>query len=131
MQAIGMPATTRLLYGGGPWFHRLPPNCEVWAYALMPAGVPRAQSDGAGKPTIIAFKYGQGDVILFSYHPSVLVGTLVDGVYLRQFYQEGLISWNWGNQTTQEVNLNSWNILHAALKLAARQSVTRLTKLPQ
>ena len=37
MSAIGMPARTRFLYGGGPWFQNIdlvPGKCEVWARAI-------------------------------------------------------------------------------------------------
>jgi biotin--protein ligase len=131
MAAIGMPAKTRFLYGGGPWFEHtelIPGTCEVWARAVMPEGTPKEQSDGDNKPTIIRYQFGKGNVILFAYHPDVLINSMVDG--LAEFENEKLIKWNWGNQTESEVNLNSWNIVHAALQIAAGQPVTRLTTLP-
>lgn len=132
MQKIGMPPFTRFLYGGGPWF--LPdeslPHYEVWARAAMPAGTLPSHSNGNGKPSVIRFSYGDGAVVLFSYHPDVLIHSNVDHVKLSVFYKEDQIRWITGNQSWPEINLNSWNIVHAAFQTAINEPVTRLTKLP-
>ena len=87
-------------------------------------------SDGNGKPSIIKFNYGSGKVILFAYHPDVLIHSMVDQLELSLFYKEKLIEWKTGDQEWSEINLHSWNIVHAAMQIAAGQAVTALTTLP-
>ncbi len=134
MAAIGMIATTRFFYAGGPFFtgmDPLPPGVEVWARAAMPAGTPSAASIGDGEPTIVRFLYGQGSVVLFSYHPTILVRSLVDNVTLSMYYDETTVPWDTGDQTWDEINFHSWNVVHAALQFAAGQTPTRIPPLPQ
>jgi glutamine amidotransferase-like uncharacterized protein len=128
-----MPEQTRFVYGGGPWFvepNPLPKGYEVWARAVAPQDTPPTKRDGDGKATIVRFSYGSGTVILFSYHPDVLIGSMTDGVTLHQYYQENQIAWNRGNQSQSEINTHSWNIVHAALQLATGQAATPIGSLP-
>ncbi len=132
MRAIGMPATTRFLYGGGPWFvppQPLPAGYEVWASAVAPSNTAPQKRDGNGKPTIVRFTYGSGTVILFSYHPDVLIKSNADGVVLKRYYDEDKITWKLGSQTQAEINTLSWNIVHAALAIAAGQTPTAIQPL--
>ena len=133
MQTIGMPAETRFFYYGGPVFVNIKsslPGYEIWATAVAPNGTPPAASTGDGEPSIIKFDYGSGKVILFSYHPEVLINSEVDNLYLSTYFDEDSVAWNTGPQTFEEINLDSWNIVHAALQIAANQQVTKLTSLP-
>ena len=133
MKTIGLPAQTRFFYGGGPFFtgfKETPENYEVWARAVMPPGTPDYASTGNNEPTVIRFSYGQGSVILFAYHPEVLIKNMSDRVQLYRFYNEDTTHWNLGNQTWGEINLNSWNIVHAAMQIGANEKVTPLKELP-
>ena len=133
MQSIGLPDTTRFFYYGGPVFTNIKtqlPGYEVWANAIAPSGIPADAKTGDGEPTIIKYNYGNGTVILFSYHPEVLINSDVDNLYLSEFFNENDINWDTGNQTFDEINLDSWNIVHAALQIAANQQVTQITSLP-
>ena len=133
MQTIGMPDTTRFFYYGGPVFTNIKSqllNYEVWARAVAPNGIQGDASTGNGEPTIIKFNYGNGNVVLFSYHPEVLINSEVDNLYLSEYFDENSISWETGNQSFEEINLDSWNIVHAALQIAANQQITQLTSLP-
>jgi glutamine amidotransferase-like uncharacterized protein len=131
MRAAAMPARTRFLYGGGPWFEPSgrPPGWEVWARAVAPAGA--LSRAGDGKPTIVRHGYGKGTVILFAYHPEILVGSDLDGVVLTGVYDEATIDWDTGSQSFEEIALDSWNVVHAALQVAAGRPVTPLTALPE
>lgn len=133
LQAAGLPSETRFFYYGGPFFPDLDPSLpglEVWARAIPPAGLDPAASSGAGQPTLIKFDLGTGPVVLFSYHPDILIGSMVDGVELTSILVEANQSWDTGNQTLDEINLQSWNSVHAALQVAAGWTVTPLTQLP-
>lgn len=138
MQKIGMPAHTKLYYYGGPYFEfsKMPENLEIWATALKPNGVSHEASTGADKPTIVRFKSGKGNVILFSYHPVILQGGKLDGVRVQEPLNLASINTNPSPQTLDQVNYLSWNILHAALKIASNQTVvpmprkTRLASVP-
>src|ERR1044072_5542845 len=130
MRTIGLPARPRFLYGGGPWFEPRTqlPGWEVWAHAVAPAGVTSRAGDG--KPTIVRFAYGKGTAILFAYHPEVLIGSNADGMVMRYPYDEGAIDWNTGNQSLDQIALDSWNVVHAALQIAAGRPVTPIPELP-
>jgi len=130
MRAIEMPARTRFLYGGGPWFEptKALPGWEVWARAVAPPGA--ASRAGDGKPTIVRYGYGKGTVILFAYHPEVLVGSDADGLVMSYPYDESAIDWAVGDLSLEQIALDSWNVVHAALQLAAGRPVTRVTRLP-
>ncbi len=130
MKKIGIPAKTRFFYAGGPWFipSGTPSKYEVWARASKPAGA--SNTDGDGQPTIVKYAYGSGTVILFAYHPEILIDSMVDNVKLSQYYKEDQIDWSTGTQTMDQINLQSWNIVHAALQIAAKKTVTKITKLP-
>jgi glutamine amidotransferase-like uncharacterized protein len=130
---IGMPPATRFFYYGGPVFAGLDPvpdNYEVWATAVKPAGTEPAASGGDGEPAIIRYTYGTGTVILFSPHPEILIDSMVDQLELSSAVVEDDIEWDTGSQTQEEINLDSWNIVHAALQIAANEPVTPLTALP-
>ncbi len=133
MSLIEMPDTTRFFYYGGPFFTNFtstPDNYEIWVRTIPPAGtIPEARI-GENKPAVIKFNYGIGNVVLFSYHPEILIGSDADNIKLTQFVNEDSISWDVGNQTLQEINLQSWNIVHAALQIAANQTVTKVETLP-
>jgi glutamine amidotransferase-like uncharacterized protein len=131
MAAIGVPARTRFLYGGGPWFLPAgtpPARYEVWARAVAPAGALRR--DGDGQPTIVRFAYGKGTVVLLAYHPEVLIGSMADRVYLSRIYDEGAVDWQTGDLSLAAIDLQSWNVAHAALQVASGVPVTALTALP-
>lgn len=136
MKRIGLPAETRFLYGGGPFFTGSADieGLEVWARAKMiPGGTAPKRPDpeiGENQPTIIRYPSGRGSVTLFSYHPDVLIQHPADGIELTQFFREGDIDWVTGSQTMAEINLHSWNIVHAALQLASNQEATPLRELP-
>ncbi len=133
MQTIGLSDTTRFFYYGGPVFTNIKSqlsNYEIWASAVAPMSIPNNASTGDGEPTIVKFNYGTGNVILFSYHPEVLINSEVDNLHLSTYFDEDGISWDTGNQSFEEINLDSWNIVHAALQIAANQQVTQLTSLP-
>lgn len=132
MAAAKMPARTRFVYGGGPFFDDLSrvEGLEVWARAVAPEGTAPELRAGDGQPAIVRYHSGTGNVILFSYHPEVLVDSMVDGMVMSDYYPERTIAWDTGDQTQDEVNLDSWNIVHAALQVAANTDVTPLTSLP-
>lgn len=133
MAAIGIPPITRFFYYGGPVF--LPPDpplpeVEVWCRAIAPGDAPPAGRGGEGEATAIRFPYGAGTVILLSYHPEILIDSWVDGVRLSTYFDEQAIDWDTGDQTLEEINLQSWNLVHAALQIAANEEPTPLTELP-
>lgn len=130
MKTIKIRASTRFFYAGGPWFvpTTSPSGYQVWARAVKPSGA--TNSDGNGKPTIIRFTYGKGIVILFAYHPEILIDSMVDNVKLKKYYNEDTVDWDTGNLTQEQINIDSWNIVHAALQIAADKKVTAITKLP-
>lgn len=132
LSAIGVPAETRLFYYGGPVYQPTgtPADYEVWARAVAPEGLPADALTGAGEPTIVRYSYGTGTVVLFSYHPVVLVGSMVDDLKLGGLLDEDAITWETGDQTQDEINLQSWNILHGALQLVAGWEPTPIAALP-
>ena len=132
LAAAGVPAETRFFYYGGPVYQPFGalPDYEVWATAVAPAGLPPAARTGEGEPTIIRFSYGSGSVVLFSYHPVILVDSLVDGVELTGWVDESAVEWDTGAQTLPEINLQSWNILHTAFQVLLGEEVTPITQLP-
>lgn len=133
LQAIGMPSTSRFFYYGGPFFvppTPLPTGYEVWAWAQAPSGLGTAALTGAGAPVIVHFQYGSGQVVLFSHHPEVLIGSEEDGVHLITYFDESDIGWDLGGMSWDRQRLDSWNIVHAALQLAKNQSVEALIDLP-
>jgi hypothetical protein len=105
-------------------------NLDVWARAVAPDDLDQEYKIGDGKPTIIKFSYGSGNVILFSYHPEILINSVIDDVTLSEYFLEEQLNWDFGNQTDYSVNLNSWNIVHAALQVASNQPVTKISELP-
>ena len=131
MRRIGLPKESRFLYGGGPFFPNAEkvPGMEVWARAKSNITAQTAAT-GEGQATIVHFPSGKGSVTLFSYHPDVLIKHQADGIALKQFFDEDAIKWDLGSQTYEQINLDSWNIVHAALQIAADQEVTALKKLP-
>lgn len=120
MRAAAAPARMRLLYGGGPFFQpsATPPDWQVWATAVAPSGTSPKASTGRGAPTIIRFRRGSGTVVLFAYHPAILVHSRADGVRLNQYYREDKIHWNRGGQSFARINADSRNIVHAAFDAA-------------
>src|SRR5262249_44620489 len=98
MAAIGIPAPTRFAYGGGPFFTNLGAmnGLEVWGRAVMPAGTPAAAQTGNGEPSIIKFNYGSGKVMLFAYHPTMLINSSVDNVTISQYFYESSMTWDVG-----------------------------------
>ncbi len=130
MAAIGAAGEVRLFYGGGPWFiaDNPPDGLEVWARAVAPAG--SSATDGDGEATIVRYHVGAGNVILFAYHPEILIDSDVDGVELQVPYAEQQIAWDTGGLSMDVVNLQSWNIAHAALQIAVDEDPTPLTELP-
>ncbi len=133
MSLIELPDTTRFFYYGGPVFTNFsstPDNYEVWATAVAPIGTALEARIGENEPTVIKFNYGSGNVILFSYHPEILINSDVDNIKLSQFVNEDSLVWDTGNQTLEEINLQSWNIVHAALQIANNEPVTKITFLP-
>lgn len=130
MKKIGLPSKTRFVYGGGPWFipSGTPSKYEIWGKALAPSGA--TNKDGNGQPAIIKFAYGKGAVILFAFHPTILINSTVDDVVLSQYYKENQIDWETGTQTFDQINLDSYQIMHASLQILANKAVTKITKLP-
>jgi glutamine amidotransferase-like uncharacterized protein len=130
LAAIGVPAEVRLFYAGGPWFlaDTPPADLEVWGRAMAPAH--SAGADGDGEATIVRYHLGSGNVILFAYHPEILIDSEVDGVTLQALYPEQQIPWDTGGLPMDDVNLQSWNVAHAALQIAADENPTPLTRLP-
>ncbi len=133
MSLIEMPDTTSFFYYGGPFFSNIstqPPNYEIWATAVAPEGILPNAKIGENQPTIIRYTFGSGNVILFSYHPEVLINSSVDNVELSQLIDETQMNWDVGNQTQEEINLHSWNIVHAALQIANNEQVIKVESLP-
>lgn len=140
LKAAGLPATTRFFYSGGPFFPDVSglPNLEVWARAQKPPETNSAASTGDGQATIIRYSYGKGSVILFTYHPEVLVQEVADNMEFTVWdANQGVLltetdfTWDPGSERTiKQVNIDAWNIVHAALQTAAGQAVTPLTRLP-
>ncbi len=132
--ATGLPAKTYLFWYGGPFFSysgdEKPSGWQVWAKAIAPSGTKDEASTGDGKPTIVRFLSGDGRVILFSYHPEILIGSTVDGVVLSDYFDETAMTWDTGSKTLDQVNIDSWNVVHAALQAASGQTVTPVTSLP-
>jgi glutamine amidotransferase-like uncharacterized protein len=130
VRAAGLPERTRYLYGGGPWFvpYAEPAGWEVWARALAPAGA--TSRDGDGEPTIVRYAYGKGRVVLFAYHPEVLVGHDADRVTLGAPYDEEAIAEGRGELSLEQIAKDGWNVVHAALQVAAGKPVTPVTELP-
>ena len=130
--AMGMPAQTRLFYYGGPVYQPTgtPADYEVWARAVMPEDLPSEASAGADEPSVVRYSYGRGTVVLFSYHPVILVDSLMDGIQLTGVIDETDIEWDTGDQSMEEINLWSWNVLHGALQLVAGWEPTPLAALP-
>ena len=131
MAAIGLPAEVRFLYGGGPFFPDAEkiPGVEIWARAKTHAKG-QSRETGAQQPTIVRYPVGDGSVTLFSYHPDVLIKHPSDGIALHQFFNEDTIAWDLGGSTFDQINLWSWNIVHAALQLASNRPVSRMEKVP-
>lgn len=133
MRLLSLPDTTRFFYYGGPFFTNLsslPTNYEVWANAIAPDSLPLEAMTGNNEPTVVKFTYNLGTVILFSYHPEVLIYSDVDNSKLSQYINEDSLEFDTGNQSIDDINLDSWNIVHAALQIANNESVTKLTSLP-
>lgn len=132
LATAGLPAKTRFLYGGGSSFRpaTVPPGYQVWASAIAARGTSTAASTGNGEPTVIRFDYGQGNVVLFAYHPDILIHSKRDGVTLRQYYPERLIRWKRGNQSFAQINHDSWNIVHAAFQVSMSQPVSPARRAP-
>ncbi|MCC7075626.1 MAG: hypothetical protein IT198_00730 [Acidimicrobiia bacterium] len=130
MAAIGVPGEVRLFYAGGPWFvaDPAPAGLEVWGRAVAPVGA--ATTDGTGEATIVRYGVGAGNVILFAYHPEMLIDSGADGVTLQSLYPERQIAWDTGGLSMDAVNLQSWNVAHAALQITADENATPLTELP-
>lgn len=128
MNIIGLPLKTRFFYYGGPFFTNTSNynDLEVWATAKKPDNVSDIAGTGNNEPTIIRFSQGLGHVILFSYHPDILINSLQDGVKLSQYINEDNIVWQTGEQSQEDINYDSWNIVHAALQLSANESVTKM-----
>jgi glutamine amidotransferase-like uncharacterized protein len=106
LRDIGMSASTRLFYYGGPYFE--PPagldGLEVWARAVRPIGIPDYAASGAGAPMIIRYRRAQGQVILFAHHPAI-----TEGLDAEERYQ-------------------SLNLLHGALSLATGRPAAPLPR---
>ena len=132
MSAAKMPDKTRFFYAGGPFFpdDEKPDSWQVWAKAVAPSGLPAKAESGDGEPTVVSFRHGEGRVVLFAYHPDVLLDSKVDGVVLRDYYDENDIEWDTGNQSMKEINIASWNIVHAAVQTVLGEPVTPVTRLP-
>jgi glutamine amidotransferase-like uncharacterized protein len=130
MRAAGLPERTRFLYGGGPWFdpYKRPAGWEVWARAVAPPGATNRAGDG--KPAIVRFSYGKGTVVLFAYHPEIVIGSDADGVTLGPPYDEATTAWDPGELTLEQIAVDSWNVVHAALQVASGWPVTPVTELP-
>lgn len=126
MAAAKMPAKTRFVYGGGPVFRPsgAMTDYQVWATAIAPPGTRPRAATGRGEPTVVRFSYGAGPVVLFSYHPDVLIHSKKDGVTLHQYYNENRIHWKRGGQSFSQINKDSWNIVHAAFQVSMSQPVT-------
>lgn len=132
MKKAKMPSTTRLLYYGGPFFVKIDPkpaNYEVWAKAVKPDGTSSSASTGSGKPTVIRYSYGKGTVVLFAYHPDILIKNDTDKVTLKKYIDEKEVKWKTGSQTYTEIAIDNWNIVHAAIQVAIGKTVTPVTKL--
>lgn len=133
LQAAGVPEQTRFFYYGGPFFPSLDPTLsglEIWARALAPADLPAEARTGEGEPTIIHFQVEAGSVVLFSYHPDILIDSAADGVVLTEYMDEAATAWDTGGLSQDEINLQSWNIVHAALQRVAGFEITPVTQLP-
>lgn len=126
MAAAKLPTKTRFVYGGGPVFRPSGgmSDYQVWATAIAPPGTRPRVATGRGEPTVVRFSYGAGPVVLFSYHPDVLIHSRRDGVTLHQYYNENRIHWKRGGQSFAQINKDSWNILHAAFQVSMAQPVT-------
>ncbi len=130
MNFLEISDTTRSFYYGGPFFEKIDENVEVWATAIPPYGLADEAKIGEGMPTIIKFNYGLGKVVLFSYHPEILIDSKLDNIVLSEFIDEENYDWVTGNLSQQQINFDSWNIVHAALQIVANENVTKLNSLP-
>lgn len=131
MDKIDMPGKTRFYYAGGPFFipsSEKPANYEVWAKAVMPDDVSSKATIGKNQPSVIRFTEGKGNVVLFAYHPTILIKNASDNVEVPK---EDKIKWDKGSQSYKEIALYSWNILHAAVQVAGKKKPTEVTKLPK
>lgn len=75
IKKIGTPSRMTVFGQGGPFFtmtaKQRPDDYTVWARAEAPEHVNHKASKGDGKATVISFKYGAGNVLLSSYHPTI------------------------------------------------------------
>ncbi len=125
LKKLKAPDSVRLMYYGGPYFEfkTEPANLEVWTRAVAPKGIPTEARNGADKPTTIRFSSGRGKVILFAYHPVFLLHGTLNGVSVQPLIGPASTYNDSSPLSIDEVNYWSWNILHAALRLTANQSV--------
>lgn len=133
MAAIEMPAESRFFYYGGPFFTGLstpPSGYDVWAWALAPSDAPAGGRAGDNQPVVVQFTEGSGQVILFSHHPDVLIGSEADGVSVQTYWNEAQIDWALGGMSWQEQWLQSWNVVHAAIQVATGEPPIPLKYLP-
>lgn len=134
MQAIGMPAHTRIPYAGGPVFYPADsvPGYEVWGWTQEPEGMEKQYGGGLvgqGRPSIIRFNYGRGAVVLFAHHPCMIPTGQINGVqvlppHLVKAWEHAAEGYS--ADQVNAFNYNSWNILHAGMQVVLHQAPTKL-----
>ena len=133
LKSIDAPAYTELFYFGGPFFKisnrdRENPDLEIWGRAIPPHLNRRASQAGAKQPTIIHFPKGKGEVILFSYHPVILLGGSILGHEMPVFApHRKIVRRDPSPLSLDQVNYDSWNLLNAAFQVVRHQPVKRLS----
>jgi glutamine amidotransferase-like uncharacterized protein len=117
LKSMGLNTFSKLFYYGGPFFNFdvTPANLEVWAWAVKPPSVPEEASIGNGRPTIIRYRFGLGNVILSSYHLAVLLGGKIGSEFIESPYSEKVEHPDPSPFSLDQVNLQSLNLLHGAL----------------
>lgn len=134
MASIGLPETSYFFYGGGPFFTNFseePKGYAVWGRAKKPSTAPSGATVGEGEDMIIQYKYGKGRVVLSAYHPAFLLNSSADGVADSTYYDEDATTRYPGSPSQDEMNLEGWNIAHAAVQYTMHKKITAITELPQ
>ena len=132
LAALGLPSTSRFFYYGGPFFTAgaFPPDLEVWARAVAPEGLSGDARTGAGEPSVVSYPYGEGRVVLFSYHPEILIHDDADGVTLTQAIDETTMNWDTGGMSWEDISYQSWSIVYGAVQVVTGQEVKPLPFVP-
>lgn len=133
MASIGLASTSYFFYGGGPFFTNFaeePNGYSVWGTVQKPSSTPSGATAGQNEDSIIQYKYGDGRVILFAYHPAFLLNSSADGVAESTYYDEDATTIYAGSPAQNTMNIQGWNIAHAAVQYAMHKKISKITELP-